>query len=43
MNYYDTVASYALPGFNEATQGQLQNAKVLIVGAGGLGCRQLSI
>ena len=28
----------ALPGFNEATQQQLQNAKVLIVGAGGLGC-----
>ena len=28
----------ALPGFNEATQQQLQNGKVLIVGAGGLGC-----
>ncbi|MEO8764121.1 MAG: HesA/MoeB/ThiF family protein [Ginsengibacter sp.] len=28
----------ALPGFNEFTQQQLQNAKVLIVGAGGLGC-----
>ncbi len=28
----------ALPGFNEATQKRLQNAKVLIVGAGGLGC-----
>jgi sulfur-carrier protein adenylyltransferase/sulfurtransferase len=28
----------ALPGFGEATQQQLQNAKVLIVGAGGLGC-----
>jgi sulfur-carrier protein adenylyltransferase/sulfurtransferase len=28
----------ALPGFNKATQQQLQNAKVLIVGAGGLGC-----
>ena len=28
----------ALPGFNEDTQRQLQNAKVLIVGAGGLGC-----
>jgi sulfur-carrier protein adenylyltransferase/sulfurtransferase len=28
----------ALPGFSEATQQQLQNAKVLIVGAGGLGC-----
>src|ERR1700709_1480117 len=28
----------ALPGFNEATQQRLQNAKVLIVGAGGLGC-----
>jgi len=27
-----------LPGFNEASQQQLQNAKVLIVGAGGLGC-----
>jgi len=27
-----------LPGFNEAAQQQLQNAKVLIVGAGGLGC-----
>ena len=28
----------ALPGFNEATQQKLQQAKVLIVGAGGLGC-----
>lgn len=28
----------ALPGFNEATQQRLQKAKVLIVGAGGLGC-----
>lgn len=28
----------ALPGFNEETQSLLQNAKVLIVGAGGLGC-----
>jgi sulfur-carrier protein adenylyltransferase/sulfurtransferase len=28
----------ALPGFSEATQQQLQNAKVFIVGAGGLGC-----
>lgn len=28
----------ALPGFNEATQLRLQQAKVLIVGAGGLGC-----
>jgi sulfur-carrier protein adenylyltransferase/sulfurtransferase len=28
----------ALPGFNEATQELLQSAKVLIVGAGGLGC-----
>ncbi len=28
----------ALPGFTEATQRQLQNAKVLIIGAGGLGC-----
>lgn len=28
----------ALPGYNEAAQQQLQNAKVLIVGAGGLGC-----
>ena len=28
----------ALPGFNEAKQKLLQNAKVLIVGAGGLGC-----
>ena len=28
----------ALPGFNEAKQQQLQNASVLIVGAGGLGC-----
>jgi adenylyltransferase/sulfurtransferase len=27
-----------LPGFNEAKQQLLQNAKVLIVGAGGLGC-----
>ncbi len=27
-----------LPGFGEATQQALQNAKVLIVGAGGLGC-----
>jgi len=28
----------ALPGFGEAMQQKLQNAKVLIVGAGGLGC-----
>lgn len=28
----------ALPGFNEDTQRALQSAKVLIVGAGGLGC-----
>ncbi len=28
----------ALPGFSEETQRLLQNAKVLIVGAGGLGC-----
>jgi len=28
----------ALPGFTEAIQQKLQNAKVLIVGAGGLGC-----
>lgn len=28
----------ALPGFSEITQQQLQKAKVLIVGAGGLGC-----
>ncbi len=28
----------ALPGFNEETQTHLQNAKVLIAGAGGLGC-----
>ena len=28
----------ALPGFSEATQRRLQNARVLIVGAGGLGC-----
>lgn len=28
----------ALPGFTETTQQQLQKAKVLIVGAGGLGC-----
>lgn len=28
----------ALPGFTEATQKKLQNARVLIVGAGGLGC-----
>jgi molybdopterin/thiamine biosynthesis adenylyltransferase/rhodanese-related sulfurtransferase len=28
----------ALPGFGEAAQQALQNAKVLIVGAGGLGC-----
>ena len=28
----------ALPGFDEASQQQLQNAKVVIVGAGGLGC-----
>jgi molybdopterin/thiamine biosynthesis adenylyltransferase/rhodanese-related sulfurtransferase len=28
----------ALPGFNEAKQQRLKDAKVLIVGAGGLGC-----
>jgi sulfur-carrier protein adenylyltransferase/sulfurtransferase len=28
----------ALPGFGEAAQQQLNNARVLIVGAGGLGC-----
>ena len=28
----------ALPGFTEAAQQQLQQARVLIVGAGGLGC-----
>ena len=28
----------ALPGFSESTQQKLQNAKVLIAGAGGLGC-----
>lgn len=28
----------SLPGFTEATQQRLQSAKVLIVGAGGLGC-----
>jgi adenylyltransferase/sulfurtransferase len=28
----------ALPGFSAATQEQLQNARVLIVGSGGLGC-----
>jgi len=28
----------ALPGFSEATQRLLQNARVLIAGAGGLGC-----
>ncbi|MGH2565871.1 MAG: ThiF family adenylyltransferase, partial [Ginsengibacter sp.] len=28
----------ALPGFDEATQERLQHAKVLIAGAGGLGC-----
>ncbi|MDB4919206.1 HesA/MoeB/ThiF family protein [Mucilaginibacter sp.] len=28
----------ALPGFNEQTQNLLQNSRVLVVGAGGLGC-----
>ena len=28
----------ALPGFSEQSQHQLQNARVLVVGAGGLGC-----
>ena len=28
----------ALPGFSENAQRLLQNARVLVVGAGGLGC-----
>jgi len=28
----------ALPGFSETAQQRLQNARVLVVGAGGLGC-----
>ena len=43
---YDAIVSeslryscqLALPGFSEAKQQLLQQAKVLIVGAGGLGC-----
>ncbi|MDQ6761355.1 MAG: HesA/MoeB/ThiF family protein [Bacteroidota bacterium] len=37
-NFQRYSCQLALPGFNESTQQLLQNAKVLIVGAGGLGC-----
>lgn len=32
---------FALPGFSEAAQEQLKRARVLVVGAGGLGCAAL--
>jgi molybdopterin/thiamine biosynthesis adenylyltransferase/rhodanese-related sulfurtransferase len=37
-DYLRYSCQIALPGFNEAVQQHLQQAKVLIVGAGGLGC-----
>ena len=37
-DYLRYSCQLALPGFNEQTQNLLQNSKVLIAGAGGLGC-----
>lgn len=37
-DYLRYSCQIALPGFNEQTQNLLQNSKVLVVGAGGLGC-----
>jgi molybdopterin/thiamine biosynthesis adenylyltransferase len=37
-DYLRYSCQIALPGFNEQTQNLLQNSKVLIAGAGGLGC-----
>ncbi|MDB5090168.1 MAG: thiamine biosynthesis protein, partial [Mucilaginibacter sp.] len=37
-DYLRYSCQIALPGFNEQTQNLLQNSKVLVAGAGGLGC-----
>ncbi|MEI8279222.1 MAG: HesA/MoeB/ThiF family protein [Bacteroidota bacterium] len=38
QEYLRYSCQIALPGYNEITQSRLQQAKVLIAGAGGLGC-----